>query len=321
MYATVSVLVAFINRVDNFHMPQYLGVIFSLGYIYFFYNFFQDKSNLLVKVVTYTLKIHVLFFLIQYLAFYLFGTYIDFIEPITGETQRNIGGEFDGLTSIRPSGLFGEPAAYALAIAGFNFILLIKNKVLDAWTLASLGTVLLSMSALGVIYTFFYIVIYMVFYNEGFKALVWLIVVSTVSVVVAIKYKVVNFIFLLDKLTGFSESVSYKYRIGDAFVELSNFSVFKQLFGVGLGNLDVKFSKGSTYSVMLIEQGVILGSMFFLLIFWLMKTFKVQYYNIWFVFMLMIGTHTFSQVQFWFLIMSICIISKNLRANNIIGIN
>ena len=317
VYSTISVGISFLNNVENFHFPQYLGVIFSLFYIYLFFNFFQDKSNLLVKVVSYTLKIHVFFFLFQFISFYLFGTYIDLIEPITGETQRNIGGIFDGLNSIRPSGLFGEPAAYALSIMGFNFILLIKNRVINTFNFLSIITVLLSLSALGVVYIVLYFIIYIVFINRKIKVLLSLFVITIVSVFLTVKYELLNLIFLVDKLTNFSESNSYKYRIGDSFNDLSNFPLFKQLFGVGLGNLDIKFNKGSTFSMVLIEQGLILGSIFFILIFCLLIKFKVKYYNIFVIFFLMIGTHIFSQIQFWFLIMSICIISNNQFSNNL----
>ena len=59
---------------------------------------------------------HSMFLIIQLLMFYIFHINIDFIEPITGETQRTIGSSFQlpiiG-SFIRPSGLFNEPGTFA----------------------------------------------------------------------------------------------------------------------------------------------------------------------------------------------------------------
>ena len=91
------------------------------------------------------------------------------------------------------------------------------------------------------------------------------------------------------------------------------------LFGVGLGNQEFLYSKGSTYSMVLIEQGYLLGSAFFISIFYLLKYFKVEIFTIAFIFIMFFGTHTFSQYQFWFFILSIIILSnyRNEQTKNI----
>ena len=307
----LSMFISFLNNVENFHAISFFGVFFSLFFSYLFFNLFENNVSSLVKVVDYTNKVHVLFFMIQLISFYVFGTYIDLIEPITGEAQRNIGGLFDGVNSIRPSGLFGEPAAYCLAIIGFNFILLVKRKKIGAFSMFSLVTILLTMSALGVVYVVGFILVHIFFINKKIKSILILFIFFSASFFIVLKYELLNYIYLIDKLSTFTESTSYQYRIGNITNDMSNLPLFKLLFGVGLGNLDTRYNIGSTLSLILIEQGIILGSVFFLAIFALLKRFKVKYYNIFFLFFLMVGTHTFSHVEFWILLMSVCIISKN----------
>lgn len=65
------------------------------------------------------LTINIFCFYLQLFVYYIFGYHIDFIEPITGETQRVLGGTFQLFfgSFIRPSGLFSEPGTYALFVA------------------------------------------------------------------------------------------------------------------------------------------------------------------------------------------------------------
>ena len=126
-----------------------------------------------------------------------------------------------------------------------------------------------------------------------------------------IKYDVLKVEYLYEKISNFTESGSFNYRIGNTFDDLFSFTQFKMLFGVGLGNIDVIYNKGSTYSVVFIEQGLFYGGLFFISIFFLLRSFKVRYYNIFYIFILFFGTYTFSQFQFWFLIISVSIISYN----------
>ena len=309
--ATISVGVAFLNNVDHFHFPQYLGVIFSLFYINIFYGFFKKRGNLLAESIDWTIKIHVFCFMFQFASFYFLGRYIDLVEPITGETQRNIGGVFDGENSIRPSGLFGEPAAYALGLAGFNFILLVKNKAITSFNMFSILSILLSMSALGVVYVGALLTLYTLSTGKKFVAKIILGVSLVGCILIAIDYGWLNNNFLVEKLINYKESGSFQYRIGDVMNDLSKFSLQNLMLGVGLGNLDVIYNKGSTISVILVEQGIIIGIIIVVALFRLLKVFNVSNTNIGYLSVLMLGTHTFSHVQFWFLLITIGIFSRD----------
>ena len=167
------------------------------------------------------------------------------------------------------------------------------------------------MSASGIIYLLFYLLFYFLFLNKKSKNKISIIILISLSLIILPKLAFLKIDYLIEKISSFSESSSYQYRIGASFSELSNLDTYTKLFGVGLGNLTIAYSKGSTYSMVLIEQGYLYGSMFFISIFSLLKYFKVKNYNIAFVFIVFFGTHTFSQYQFWFLILSLIILSIN----------
>lgn len=311
LYATFSVLISYASDSSNIYLNQYFGIYFTvLLSVVFFYKL-KYRPIFLIKALKFSILIHISFFLIQFFSFYLLGNYIDFIKPITGEVQRNIGGIFGGLSAIRPSGLYGEPASYSLNIIIFNFIVLTYEKRITKLAFISLLTVLFSMSASGIIYLLFYLLFYFLFLNKKSKNKISIIILISLSLIILPKLAFLKIDYLIEKISSFSESSSYQYRIGASFSELSNLDTYTKLFGVGLGNLTIAYSKGSTYSMVLIEQGYLYGSMFFISIFSLLKYFKVKNYNIAFVFIVFFGTHTFSQYQFWFLILSLIILSIN----------
>lgn len=312
LYATASVIIAILNGVKTLYLNQYYGVLFSCTMSFLFFVVYKGKPDLLFLGIKVLILIHSFFFLFQFYSFYILGNYIDFIEPLTGHTQRNIGGSFSFDTAIRASGLYSEPASYALNIIAFNFLFLVGKRKLTLLNVISIVTVLLSMSALGILYLAAFTFLYLIFYetNNVFKLGVLLgIVILSLA---AIQMDFINLEYLIKKVVNFQENESYKYRIGNTFTDLMSFSEFEILFGKGLGNLDIKFSKGSTYGMMFIEQGILYGGGFFILLFFLLKKLKVKYYNIGFVYVLFLGTHTFSQFQFWFLILSLGMLSSSV---------
>ena len=319
LYATFSLLISYTNGSSKIYLNQYFGIYFTLFISFIFFNKLKNRPNYLINAIKFCLYIHVTFFLIQFFSFYLFGYYIDFIKPITGEVQRNIGGIFEGLNAIRPSGLYGEPASYSLNIIIFNFIILSHERKISLLTYLSLLTVILSLSASGFIYLIFFLIYYLI--NSNAKSKIILVLSSFLISIILIAFfdDIFNYNYLIEKILTFNESSSYQYRIGAAFSDLSKFDTISMLFGVGLGNQEFLYSKGSTYSMVLIEQGYLLGSAFFISIFYLLKYFKVEIFTIAFIFIMFFGTHTFSQYQFWFFILSIIILSnyRNEQTKNI----
>lgn len=253
-----------------------------------------------------------LFFYIQYLTFYLFGAYIDFIKPITGNDSRNIAGQFTLDTSLRFSGLFSEAAAYSLFVLTFFSIVLIGKKRLNLIDFAVLLTIPLSTSASGTIYLLFFLLIYFLihietkFYKKASNAILFLFIFF-----LAFSYDLLKTDYLKEKIIGFKDNSSYLYRVGNIDKFFSQFSENQILFGIGYTNMDIVENKGSTFSALFIEHGIILGGIFLVAVLSMLHYFKVRYYIIFLIFLLFMGTYMYSQIQFWVWILSVCILSFN----------
>lgn len=130
-----------------------------------------------VDAIKLVILIHCLFFLAQFLVFLFSGYLIDYLEPITGESQRALGGNYEIAilpNFIRATGLYNEPGTYSTylmlflvfskdleKIAGFRSI----GKPVE---LLVLITVMLSFSNFGFIFVGFYL-FFSFFANTGFS--------------------------------------------------------------------------------------------------------------------------------------------------------
>lgn len=91
-------------------------VVFALLILYAVNVYRSVNIKIMEMPLTIVLIVHLVFFYIQLVLVGFFSMEIDFIEPITGESQRIFGGSYDiGLFSqfFRPAGLFAEPGTYA----------------------------------------------------------------------------------------------------------------------------------------------------------------------------------------------------------------
>jgi hypothetical protein len=318
LFIIISFFVGIFNSGIDLYLFKFLGTFFTIAYSIIFFIFFEKKQNILLKAINITVYLHALFFYLQFFIFYLLGTQIDFIKPITGNDSRNIGGQFNLDTSLRFSGLFGEAATYSLFILSLMLIVLIAKKKLNVFDFIVLLSIPLSTSASGTVYLMFFIAIYFIFYNRtsyGKK----IIQIITLSIILtsAISFDLLKVDYLKEKIAGFEESSSYQYRIGNTNKVMADFTDSQIMFGIGYANMDIVENKGSTYSILMVEHGIILGGLFLLSILFLLSYFKVKYYIVFFVFLLFLGTHSFSQIQFWVWILSICILSTNNKLKKI----
>jgi hypothetical protein len=108
------------------------------------------------KSISLFLSVHVFFFLIQFVAYYMAGIYVDYFSFI-GLESRNFGGSFSlpffsGF--MRASGLFNEPGTYACFMAPMISIFyryVDSRKDYFVFTLA-LFTLILSFSTFGLLF-------------------------------------------------------------------------------------------------------------------------------------------------------------------------
>lgn len=153
-----------LNEISDtiFYFPTLLGwLLFPIGIIYF-KRYFKYYKEHLQSIFKWVLVIHVSFFFIQFLSYKLFHVKLDFIEIITGESQRTGATKLKGVggENIRAAGLFSEPGSYSVYI----YILLIFNLILEnkfkILSLLALISMFLSFSMTGILMALVVILFY-----------------------------------------------------------------------------------------------------------------------------------------------------------------
>ena len=151
---------------------------------------------------------HSFFFFLQFIIYYTTGYLIDYVEPITGEQSRAIGGSFELSSGLfaRTCGLFTEPGTYVNAIAPFVAIFLrfyknsLSNKIIF-WI--SMATLPLSFSTFGIVF-FIIIIISAEFINSFYR-----LSALFVSISIAIDYFYNRFVILTD--LGQESGLEFRY--------------------------------------------------------------------------------------------------------------
>ena len=139
----------------------FLPIIIHAGYL------FHSRPDLLKSGLKTVLSIHLLFFFVQFITYYATGNFLDYLEPITGESQRALGGSYTfsalNIKLIRATGLFNEPGSYSTFVFLTYAILQIVRKNLNedlSITLFDglvLMSILLTFSIFGFIFTSTYV--------------------------------------------------------------------------------------------------------------------------------------------------------------------
>ena len=143
------------------------ALVFSLPIIIHAGYLFHSRPDLLKSGLKIVLSIHLLFFFVQFITYYATGNFLDYLEPITGESQRALGGSYTfsalNIKLIRATGLFNEPGSYSTFVFLTYAILQIVRKNLNedlSITLFDglvLMSILLTFSIFGFIFTSTYV--------------------------------------------------------------------------------------------------------------------------------------------------------------------
>ncbi|WP_353327822.1 hypothetical protein [Chitiniphilus shinanonensis] len=216
-----------IPRILAFPLFLVVGLHMCLMYI-------NDKKNL-VSAMRLAIIIHLAFFWAQVLFYYAGLGFLDYMEPLTGETQRAFGGSYFvlGVPLIRATGLFNEPGTFTNFV--FVLFLLYKNLEkadgtigpLDVWVILSM---LMSFSVFGLIFTALYLVFY-VFQLSPKRAL--LLVMLSAPIVVGIYHIYLEprfFSGVVSTDSGFGFRAEALSVYGQAAMK----SISMVLFGVGI---------------------------------------------------------------------------------------
>ncbi len=210
--------------------------------------------------------IHVIVFIVQFVWFLISGDLIDFIEPITGEEQRALGGAYElaflpGV--LRATGLYNEPGTYSTWMM-ILFLLFRKiGKDLDLpnryqfLEIFVIATVFLSFSTFGFVFASMYVVGMLCERKRNLISV--LLVIGVLLPFVYFAYDIVD-----QKLAlGANDSgLGFRTQVLDLY--FSNLSPLRLAFGLGMfsdffmhADAELVFQDVGLWFVMVFSVGVV----------------------------------------------------------------
>jgi hypothetical protein len=233
----ISTLWAFINKLDFIYLNSIIGTLLGLCFFIIFQKYFRnlDKEHV-TKIINRVIALHLIFFIIQFSAFYLGGILIDYLYPITGEASRFFfGGALTGL--VRCTGLYNEPATYSYYVGGLVFLNILLQKKIDKISIFAIVTIALTLSISGILLSSFIYFYYSFFISKRVKNIFIFIIVSMFIMTIVLLYFNDNvYVYLFERFSNLSDDNSTNIRFFDSFDFLKSKNFLVQLFGVGLGN-------------------------------------------------------------------------------------
>lgn len=149
-------------EISKLGLPFFVILYFSFSVV-----LFCTYPEIFQRALSATIIVHVIFFVFQFFWFLVTLEMIDFLKPLTGETQRALGGSYSLAylpNFIRPTGLFNEPGTYStwmiimLLLLKSNSIRLDLKPVRTSLEITVIGTILFSFSTFGFIFSIIYII-------------------------------------------------------------------------------------------------------------------------------------------------------------------
>lgn len=318
---SISGLIGKFFEFNVFYFNSILGSIIGPLFFILFYSLYYQKINYVEYALRKVIIFHLFFFIIQTITFYLTGNLINFLQYITGEESRNIAyGLLTGL--IRPSGLFNEPASYVTFIGPSLLFLILYNKKLGLFELITLGSILLTLSASGVIISIYILAIYFIIVAKKrarkifFSYLMILFLALTLLNLELIEliYKSFSQRFILNPEIDGSVSM----RFVDGFKLFFSSPFYIQLFGFGIGNYSPLASTvASGFMAIIVHLGYLFTLIFLIINIFSFRLMKVdlKYFLIFSFFLFTTITYLF--IHYWLFLALIFFISKNNNTNTI----
>lgn len=306
----ILVYILFISLITSifnshlFYIQRLPFVILLIPVIIYSVYMFNEKKILMLSILKYTLIIHILFFSIQLLYFYGTGLFIDYIYPITGESQRALGGSYTlgGVKLIRATGLFNEPGTYSTFM--FCIFLVYKNLKKRIYNIDKIQlldvifiiTIMMTFSVFGLIFTFIYAIVYLTKVNFSNKIIIMLAIIPF-AYISYVNYLTPRFTENDTKSFSFREEgimLYMQYSSEDLFHLLlghSGFININELFGVVIAWDDI-----GLWFAILVNYGLI---SFILFIIITIKRFKYFYLLI---IITLLSKMSFTTIFLWFII-------------------
>lgn len=287
------------------HLASYLGIFSAPLYGFLFFSFFNKKIEVLEKSLRLMLWVHLFFFYVQFFSFLIFHIKIDYLEFLTGEPQRTIGGIFTEETIIRTAGLSNEPASYGIFAVSSLVCLFSRDLKLDKLKIFTIASILLSFSASGIMFiATILIILFSKYLFSVKKALIYILVLLACAALYQffikdlIGQKPINAIFF--KISNFTESQSFKIRVGNSFSVFKELSFLQKIFGTGIANTANNNYLGSFLSQFFIQGGMFFFTSILLIFYWCFFSFKVRKKFLIIAFLLTLSTHMINHLVTWY---------------------
>ena len=308
-----STLIGFFNNNYTMHLPTLLGCVMGPIFLISFLN--VKNINEILFAIKKVLQVHLFFFFMQVVFYYLFEQKLDYLYSITGEHSRNEAfGVITGL--FRPSGLFNEPATYSLYIFGFSAILFLNTKNFNLTVFLSFISLLITFSGSGIFFflIFSFILIYELFSKKG----VFIFISAIVLAFFTMSYSENIFIkYITSRFSNGIESdgsLAQRYTSAISTFKSSNFT--QQFFGYGIGNTpeNLDTAVGSGLTAQLLSFGYFFNFLLIFLFSYLLFINKSNNKIILIYLLLLFTTMTYNNWHYW-LFLGLAIISPKYNSN------
>ncbi len=234
----ISIIFTFIyieTRNISITFNTFLGVLLGLIFYTILKNStikFADFQKQLLLALKITLIVSLIFLYIQFFSYFIFDSHIDYMKPVTGESQRLLGytQNIYGHHFQRVSGIFAEPAVYAF-ITNALMIIIIRHKAMPMWLFILSGcSVFLTFSASGIVLVIIPLTMYFFSLNKQKK----FFVIALLSILIELYnndlYNLFNQQF--DRVINFQSDPSAASRLNFVSFFYSHLNVF--FFGYGI---------------------------------------------------------------------------------------
>jgi len=253
----------------NVDIKSILGFILTITTFFIIYRNFKNKEfEITINII---IKILILFWIVHFIHYHIFGEFIDFLSPITGETQRQT---FWLSGVVRPTSLFTEPSMYCNTMLVFFYIRLLLNSFRISFIdVLIILTFYLSFSSYGIIVMSIFLTA-LFLRNITLKNLIYFTSIVFLIIFLIFYFDILNLQSidtLIERLSNPLNDQSGKDRvIGSIFDFFNETTLLTQLFGFGLGNAQHNgylVSNGIFYLIM--NVGII-GFIIFITVFFIL---------------------------------------------------
>ena len=258
------------------------------------------------------LAIHLFFWTVQILYWAATGVFIDYIEPITHSSSRNVYGAGE-LVLFRFTGLYAEPAIYALFVfMGLSIRLLASDFKLNFFDLGLILSTFISLSILGIFFILILLGVYLVG-SRNWKA--FLAVASLLALGIGFLYLGNTPIteYIVTRTFSPASDSSGKDRFVDGFTEFFNSPEVEIIFGKGIGNYDRITQAGNGFAYLLQFMGIFGLTLLFALLSAVFAMHRTKFYAPFLILLSLVGAPIPTYSYWWFWIGSLVIVMPKKR--------